>query len=97
MDLISVTKTDVKRATKGGLRFGTENSSGLSIDLDTEVASIRSVGLIGVDVGKGKEQTDIAYRDISPEAGIQAGEWSSSMKIQKLEIYDLEDTVVESP
>lgn len=105
MDLISITDSGTETGNKGGLRFGADGGSGLSVDFDTGIATLRSVS-----VTKGNESEDSEkqgeksrgktkgspYTDISAMgegAGGPADGWETRMRVHKLEIYDLGGSV----
>lgn len=105
MDLINITDSNAETGKKGGLVFGTEGQSGLSVDFDTEIAMLRSVPATkrndSKDIEKQSEQShsqtqECGYKDIisaDAEAGGQANEWETRMRVQKFEIYDLKGSV----
>ena len=107
IDPINITDSDAETGRKGGVRFGAEGGSGLSVDFDTGIATLRSVhikegnkhGNTEKRVEQSRSQNSgFAYTDISASeegAGGLAKEWETTMRIQRFEIYDLGGSVAE--
>ena len=101
MDLISVIDSDAETGRKGGVRFGADGGSGLSVDFDTGIATLGSIPLSKENESEDTEKQDeqshkSAYTDISAveeEAEGLADEWETSMRVQRFEIYDLGGSV----
>lgn len=97
MDLIHVINGDAESGRKGGLRFGAEDGRGLSVDFDSGTATLRNVTTIAQDATHLKQSErnpsprDSAYHSISPSANGEkhAGSRETSMRIRRLEIFDL--------
>lgn len=96
MDLIHITESDSESGTKGGLRFGAENGSGLFVDFDSGLATLRNV-TTNKDEAKQDKQSEkpsilnSAYHFISPFKNEEklVNNWETRMRVQKLEIYAL--------
>ncbi|CAD6590268.1 MAG: hypothetical protein ASARMPREDX12_004235 [Alectoria sarmentosa] len=96
MDLIHVAESDSGSGTRGGLRFGAENGSGLFVDFDSGLAVLRNVttnkGEANQDKQSEKPSTpNSSYHSVSPSNNEEkpANNWESRMRVQKFEIYDL--------
>ena len=101
MDLISITDSDAETEMKGGVRFGAEGGSGLYLDFDTGIATLRSIHITKQNKRENTEKqseqshsqtSGFEYTDINAlkeGAGGPANEWETEMRIQKFEIYDL--------
>ena len=97
MDLIHIINDDTEIGRKGGLRFGAEGGSGLCVDFDSGIATLRNVTTSEDGANQDKESGNVpptptsSYHAIAPPAdrGHPAGNWSSSLSIQKFELYDL--------
>ena len=96
MDLIYIKDRDPESGTKGGLRFGAEGASGLSVDFDTGIATFRIItsspgdgNLFNRD--EGPRNPTSSYHTISSPTNERqpAKDRSTSLMVQKLEIYDL--------
>lgn len=104
MDLIHLTDSDPESGTKGVLRFGAEGESGLYVDFNSGIATLRSVTTSkGDDASNNREKpsekktstspNNSAYHSVDSSAA-NAGEttaknWETTLRIQKLELYDL--------
>ena len=105
-DLINIIDSHAETGRKGGVRFGAEGGSGLSVDFDTGIATLRSVhnteGNKRENTEKQGEQSHsqasgFTYTDISAfeegAAGLANNEWETRMRVQRIEIYDLGGSV----
>ena len=99
MDLLHIIDGDTESGSKkGGLRFGPEKGSGLCVDFDSGVATLRNATAGRDGAGRDKQGETLsppnsaAYQSIRPSAngGDAAPDiWETSMRIRKLELYDL--------
>ena len=96
MDLIHVKNSDPESGTKGGLRFGAEGASGLSVDFDTGIATFRIITSSPGDGNlsnrnEGPPNPTCAYHTISSPTNERqpAEDQSTSLMVKRLEIYDL--------
>lgn len=99
MDLIQVIDADTANGTKGGLRFGAEEGTGLAVDFDTGIATLRNPPRPEKDAHQDQPSqepppSNSAYHCISPPTtnGVDAAAartWESRLRIRKLELYDL--------
>lgn len=108
MDLINITDGDAETGRKGGVRFGAEGGSGLSVDFDTGIATLRSVHITEQNKRENTEKqgeqshgqtSGFAYTDLRAldgGAGGPANEWETRMRIQKFEIYSLGGSLAKS-
>ena len=96
IDLIHMTDSDAETGRKGGLKFGAEGGSGLFVDFDSGIATLRNVTTNKNEADQDKQsekhsRPSSTYHSISSFAngGNPAEDWETSLRIQKLEIYDL--------
>ena len=96
MDLIHIIDDDKESGRKGGLRFGAEGGNGLCVDFDSGIATLRNNatskdGAIQDEASEKASPPSSAYRSIDSSAneGKAANIWETSMRIQKLDLYDL--------
>ena len=101
MDLIHLTNPDPKTGKKGGLRFGSEGESGLSVDFDTGIATLRntptskpSASHTNIPSEKEKASPPItsAYHTLNSPATANKNTtdtWTTRVRIQTLNLYDL--------
>ena len=97
MDLIHIIDGDAKSGRKGGVRFGAEGGSGIFLDFDKGIATIRSLKAAENETNQNTQSEkpstpQTAYRSISTSTngeGEPASEWETRLQIQKLELYDL--------
>lgn len=96
MDLIHIINDDTKSGRKGGLRFGAEGGSGLCVDFDSGIATLKNVTTNKDDANQDKPSEKpsppkSAYHSVNSSANTcnAANNWESSIRIQKLELYDL--------
>ena len=104
MDLIHITLSDPESGTKGSLRFGPEGASGLTVDFDSGIATLRNITLskdedtTHQEGNQNREKrpstpTGSTYRTISssttPGDNPAKEDWATSLRIQKLTLYDL--------
>ena len=81
MDLIHLINNDddeTKSGKRGGLRFGVEGGSGLYVDFDSGVATLSNTSA----------QTS-APNNTYRSSGTTTTNWTTSMRIEKLDLYDL--------
>ena len=105
VDLIDITDSDAETERKGGVRFGAEGGSGLYVNFDTGIATLRSIHITEQNKRENTEKqgeqghnqtSGFVYTDISAlkkGAGGPANEWETRMRIQKFEIYGLRGSV----
>lgn len=97
MDLIHIISGGTENGKEGGLRFGAEGGSGLFVDFDSGIATLRNVTTITEDATQNTQSEkepstpSSAYYSICPSADGDkpANNWETSMRVQKFEIYDL--------
>ena len=76
---------------KGSLRFGAENGTGLLIDCEAGIATLRSVPTnLEEDAGEGIDEGNqkpkpAAFHDVDEEYRMDG--WQSKMQIRRLEVY----------
>lgn len=96
MDLIQIIDSESESKTKGGLRFGTAGGSGLSVDFDSGIATLRNDTTDKDNTNQNKQSENppppySAYHSISPslDGAHPPYNFSTSMRAQKLSIYNL--------
>ena len=94
MDLIHITAAShLHPGSKGSLSFGSENASGLSVDFDTGVATLRNLPSNRVSSSDTdlSTRTSCAYHAVTPSTipAHQDKSCSSSLRIHTLSLYDL--------
>lgn len=104
MDLIHITISDPESGTKGSLRFGPEGASGLNVDFDSGIATLRNItpskdeDTTHQEGNQKREKgpstpTGSTYHTISPSTTPSDNpakeDWATSLRIQKLTLYDL--------
>ena len=93
MDLIHIINGDTRGGRKGRLRFGVEGGSGLFVDFDSGIATMRSFNTIESEANRDKQPSshNSVYHSTSPSANGDkpANNWETSLRIQKLDLYDL--------
>ena len=87
MDLIHVAAGHLDTGSKGSLSFGTEEKSGLSVDFDSGIATLRYVP----STSRASSHSDLSTRDSGAYSTITPSDnsWSSSLRIQTIDLYDL--------
>lgn len=98
MDLIHIIDGDKENGMKGGLRFGQEGGSGLSVAFNTGTATLKNFSTPENEANHSQQSDDSSpphsssYHSINPDAIEDKpanNNWETSMRIQKFEIYDL--------
>lgn len=88
MDLIHIAAGDLDAGSKGSLSFGTEGKSGLSVDFDSGIATLRHVPSTNRASSSHSDLStrgSSAYRTVTPSDR----SWSSSLRIHTIDLYDL--------
>ena len=102
MDLIHITNSDPERGTKGSLGFGAEGGSGLSVDFDTGIATLKSITSSKDERTSDREGNQSENRPAAPSSSSTyhtistsstpnpaKEDWSASLRISNLDLYDL--------
>ena len=99
MDLIHVATRNLDTGSKGSMRFGIEGASGLSVDFDTGIATLRNVpsnraSSSSSDTNSSNlssTRNSSAYHTVTPPTQNPADRkaWCSSLRVHTLELYDL--------
>ena len=93
MDLIHIAAGDLDTGSKGKLSFGTAGKSGLSVDFDTGIATLRHVPSTSrtsySDPSDLSTRDSHSYRPLTPSTTALDKPWSSSFRIHSLNLYEL--------
>ena len=104
MDLIHLTDSDPESGTKGGLRFGAEGESGLCVDFNSGIATLRNVTMSKEDDANNNQEKptekktstapkNSAYHSVDSSTAnaceAAAKNWETNLRIQKFKLYNL--------